>query len=437
MKKTIKAILIFIITITLNAQQLKSVFVLSEGGFSSGTSMLSKISLPNGEFSQNIFNPGNIGLYPDGLIVNNNEIYLVEQGSFGGSGKIYKLDSNGTIINSKEIGINPYSLAIANGKIYLTNGPTSSVSVINESDLNSVKEISVGVYPQEIISYDGKILVANNSLWGGDSDSTVTVIDSQTDEIVGTIIAKTNPSSLAITNIGNLLIGCPSGIIYEVELTNFTKVDSFTVTDYGFGKDIFVAKNNDMIYFKSTSNSIIRLNLSTKETTIAINDTNILYTYGYGYDYISGNHYLTDAKNFASNGSLNVYDNNGKILNTYETSTAPRRIAFQYDENTVSVDDKIIASEFKLDQNYPNPFNPSTKIKYTIPSNVASDFSLSKITLKVYDILGKEVATLVNQNQNPGTYEINFNASNLACGIYYYKLQAGNFVSTRKMMLLK
>jgi len=86
--------------------------------------------------------------------------------------------------------------------------------------------------------------------------------------------------------------------------------------------------------------------------------------------------------------------------------------------------------KWRLDQNYPNPFNPSTKIKFTI-----SDLRFT--ILKVYDVLGNEVATLVNKIKEPGYYEVNFNASNLASGVYFYRLVAGSFVSTRKMLLLK
>jgi len=86
--------------------------------------------------------------------------------------------------------------------------------------------------------------------------------------------------------------------------------------------------------------------------------------------------------------------------------------------------------EFKLEQNYPNPFNPTTSIQYQISS-------ISDVTLKVYDILGSEVAALVNEEQQPGYYEVHFSGSSLASGMYVYRLQAGEYISTKKMMLLK
>jgi hypothetical protein len=83
-----------------------------------------------------------------------------------------------------------------------------------------------------------------------------------------------------------------------------------------------------------------------------------------------------------------------------------------------------------LSQNYPNPFNPTTVIKYQIPKQ-------SFVTIKIYDVLGSEVATLVNEEKPIGNFELMWNAENLASGIYFYRLQAGDFIETKKMILLK
>jgi hypothetical protein len=86
--------------------------------------------------------------------------------------------------------------------------------------------------------------------------------------------------------------------------------------------------------------------------------------------------------------------------------------------------------DFALSQNYPNPFNPTTNIKFAIPK---SGF----VKLTVTDMTGREVATLINEQLNVGSYEYTFNASNLASGVYFYKLTSGDFVSTKKMTLIK
>ncbi|MFA7418437.1 MAG: SBBP repeat-containing protein [Melioribacteraceae bacterium] len=114
----------------------------------------------------------------------------------------------------------------------------------------------------------------------------------------------------------------------------------------------------------------------------------------------------------------------------------------KYSSTTTGVKNNagIVPSDFSLSQNYPNPFNPETTISYTIPSNVKGE--AINVTLKVFDVLGNEVATLVNEFKQPGTYNEKFNVktrhgASLQSGIYFYRCQAGGFVQTKKMILLK
>ncbi len=101
----------------------------------------------------------------------------------------------------------------------------------------------------------------------------------------------------------------------------------------------------------------------------------------------------------------------------------------------VSNTSSLIPEKYSLSQNYPNPFNPVTKIKFDIPSEVRGQTSDVKLT--VFDVLGKEVITLINEAFAPGSYEADFDGSNFASGIYFYKLEAGSFIETKRMMLLK
>jgi len=102
-----------------------------------------------------------------------------------------------------------------------------------------------------------------------------------------------------------------------------------------------------------------------------------------------------------------------------------------------SVEETILIREFSLSQNYPNPFNPSTKIKYSIPASLNPSEGGTLVSLKIYDLLGREVATLVNEEKQTGYYEIEFNGNNLPSGVYYYQLKANKFVETKKMILLR
>ena len=93
-------------------------------------------------------------------------------------------------------------------------------------------------------------------------------------------------------------------------------------------------------------------------------------------------------------------------------------------------DDESIAEQFELQQNYPNPFNPITRISYAIPS-------ASFVNLRVYDIIGNEIAVLVNEEKQAGNYQIDFDATELTGGVYFYQLLTGSFVETKKMILMK
>lgn len=92
--------------------------------------------------------------------------------------------------------------------------------------------------------------------------------------------------------------------------------------------------------------------------------------------------------------------------------------------------EKAIPTEFVLHQNYPNPFNPTTKISYSLPKT-------SLVQLKIFNLLGQEIRTIVNEEKSAGNYEVNFDASELPSGVYIYKMQAGSFVETKKMILIK
>jgi len=102
--------------------------------------------------------------------------------------------------------------------------------------------------------------------------------------------------------------------------------------------------------------------------------------------------------------------------------------SFEYSKEIEAAIDK--PTVFSLAQNYPNPFNPATKISYQIPAD-------NLVTLKIFDVLGKEAATLINADQTAGSYEVTFNAANLPSGVYFYKIEAGSFVSVKKLLLMK
>ncbi|MBX3008445.1 MAG: T9SS type A sorting domain-containing protein [Melioribacteraceae bacterium] len=170
---------------------------------------------------------------------------------------------------------------------------------------------------------------------------------------------------------------------------------------------IFCAKSIDQGNTFPESVFINDVNSDSKNLSIAIDQNDVLYAV------------WSDNRN----DNKDVYFSKGTIVVT----------DIQEDENN-------IPTEFALYQNYPNPFNPITTIKYSIPAGVETS---NMTSLRVFDILGKEVAVLVNQKQSAGNYEVKLDASHteqgrsMASGVYFYKLQVGNYISVKKLVLMK
>ncbi len=144
--------------------------------------------------------------------------------------------------------------------------------------------------------------------------------------------------------------------------------------------------------------------------------------------------------NILSSSDINLDGTVGQtFIGTSVNTNSELYSGFWYVNQTlVDVNDKNkVPNIFQLYQNYPNPFNPSTTIQYSIPSNKNSSEGATLVTLKIYDLLGREVETLVNEQKLPGFYEIKFSAANLSSGVYFYRIKAANFVETKKMILLR
>lgn len=192
---------------------------------------------------------------------------------------------------------------------------------------------------------------------------------------------------------------------------------------------------NGVYYSSNEGNSWTILNNSlTGEYiySIVIDDSNKVFASAWNngiYQIINNNNPVVMSLGLMGTGVTSLFYNNGYLYAANEKGSLLRvdlkkLVAIQKDNN------KITNRDFYLAQNYPNPFNPTTKISYNIPAN-------GLVTLKVYDISGKEIITLVNTYQNAGNYTIDFDGSKLSTGIYVYKLMFNNQMLSRKMILIK
>ncbi len=257
---------------------------------------------------------------------------------------------------------------------------------------------------------------ALSALRNGDSVSVKGTIQEQFDVTrLGNItqvakVSSGNPEPAPVVlntgsfNVGN---GAPSAEPYEGMLVRFTNVVITNVNPTFSDPTEFAINSNgtgDMIVRRDglTSYSNLEADTASGKTILRVGNSVSSFT---GIIYYSFNQYKVVPRTDA--------DLLGVVLTGVEQST-----------------DTAVPTAYALAQNYPNPFNPTTVVSYQLPAG-------GDVRLVVYDLLGREVAVLVNQAQGPGSYTVNFNASGLSSGVYLYRLQAGSVVYTRKMVVLK
>ncbi|HCV42787.1 MAG TPA: hypothetical protein DGH68_04845 [Bacteroidetes bacterium] len=217
---------------------------------------------------------------------------------------------------------------------------------------------------------------------------------------------------------------------------------SGTLTVTGFPTTYQPLQTYTIIVRHNGGNRIVNFNATTHvgaTTTVAGTFTaglnSILYTGADGGVYASP--HLIDSAIFqwtapaAGAGTVNFYAAAFQGTSTSSSSGTSGVVTFTAPEITTGVGNQPSSpEEFRLDQNYPNPFNPTTQIAFQLPSD-------ANVSVKVYDLIGNEVTTLVNGRMKSGTHELTFNASGLPSGIYFYQVITPTFTQTRKMVLAK
>jgi len=242
-------------------------------------------------------------------------------------------------------------------------------------------------------------------------------------------VYKITPGGVVTTFVTGNLFACPNGITFDDDgnlyVCNFGDGRVLKITPGGTISILATlpgANNGHLDYVDGflfvaarSANQIYKISLTGEVTLFA----------GTGQQAVKdgpalqASFSLPNAVTFSPNANAFYTNGSGGVI---------RKI--QLEATGISELNELNPSSFSLEQNYPNPFNPSTTINYSVPE-------LNFVTLKVFDVLGKEVAILVNEEKPTGSYEVDFNAIGLPSGIYFYKLQSGSFVETKKMVLMK
>ncbi|MCP5061996.1 MAG: T9SS type A sorting domain-containing protein [Ignavibacteriae bacterium] len=407
----------------------------------------------------------------------NSEDISSGDGSFAyfGTSKAYVSSQNGTVVRIS------YD-ALGNPQSPFTTGiGWSDVYPINATDQIFISPFSIDPNDEKIMYYPaGKSLWRNNNIesipnyvQGGTEDgwSELTNITIHSGYFISSInVSKSNPNHLLYIAASN---NSDTPKIYKLENANSStdgEVDvsipnapsGARIVDIAInpenGNEILVVMSNYNIVglFHSLNGGLnyteIEGNLLGNQTTPgpSLRSATILPYNGDTYYFIGTSTGLYSTINLSEDATIWEQESSeglGNVLVQQLTSRTSDNVVvaathgrgmFKGKPNgivNIREDEVIIPNEFILEQNYPNPFNPETIIKYTVPKNENS--KILKVKLKIYDVLGSEISTIVNESKSSGRYETRFNGSGLTSGIYYYTLSVGQFSDTKKMILLK
>jgi hypothetical protein len=381
--------------------------------------------------------------------------------SFGAGGSdvgLMKVDPNGNLIWLKSLGgpttdsgneviqTTDGSLIIV-GHTYIEDPPNSRYNVLlikTDANGNQLWSKSYGsglfyTYGFSVIQTpDGGFAIAG-SLISATVLSNVFFIktDSNGNEIYHTEFGGNGSDdgvSMVLTSDGNFIIAGYTDSFgagsYDIALMkvnpngNLLWIKTFGGTEEDVGRSIIQTADGNYV-ITGTTNSFNALQTDIGLMKVDTNG-NLLWI-----KIIGGNNTEVgwDVKQIAGGGYIITGTTNSFGAGNYDV------YLLKFHPDVADVEDEFVVSNFFLDQNYPNPFNPGTIIKYQVPE-------LSFVTIKVYDVLGNEVATLVNEEKPAGEYEVEFRVNsdagqNLSSGIYFYQLKADSFIETKKMLLIK
>ena len=369
-------------------------------------------------------------------------LYTIGETIFAGTDSgAYRSTNNGlnwAIINNGFQTTNHivYDFAYNNGKLWCSTSGTGPYYSTNNGDL-WIREYSYNIYPSYSIETNDQYVYASD---GSSMKYTTNLGQNWTNT------GSTNGLGGLVISNNNVFAATYGGDIYKSVLgsTSWVSIygnlpNNLYVYDLRFKNNILYIATNGGVWNSTNEginwSNINIFNFSTPFTTIEVLNTHIIastqnkvyLTADNGSNWAE----ITGALPVTSNNQIReiAYNSNYIFVILYNTGFVYRR---PLSEIIISITpiSTIVPDRYSLSQNYPNPFNPTTNINFNVPKS-------GNVKMIVYDINGREVSTLVNQVMTPGSYKVDFDGSNLSSGIYYYTMTSGEFVETKKMMLVK
>ena len=360
---------------------------------------------------------------------------------------IFDLTTNTRTGQITDVASPRYLSVVAENKAYVSNLFSSSVSILDLNSGTVSGTITVGSNPEDIAVAGNKAYVANNGFGG---DSTLTIIDVTTDMPLQSMdLGCDGPRSLEVDGQNEVWVFCNGNTIYN---SDFTEVIERTngqviiindadeiVTRFELDAQVGASSAGQDTHYDPVSDRIFLIQDKTllvfdTTTNTQLDDINIPGDESIGgvaYDAASDQLFLSRITSFTTAGFVSIHDMTGMEVDRFNAGIAPTTIALVQTGTSVANEDETQQpASFTLLQNYPNPFNPSTTISFEQPR-------AETVTIKVYNALGVEVATVTDGFFEQGLHEFVWQADDLPTGIYFYRVRAGNFSASRQMTLIK
>ena len=403
---------------------------------------LSRINLETNEVFNDVVD---VGKTPNQIVIRGNKGYVINSDRTSNNIQIVNLDADSTegYIEMTQPYSNPWHMAFLNDSIaYVTDFNIDSVSVVNVNTREVIDQIAVGVGPEGVAVVGDKVYVTNtewDTLTGTYGQGTVSVIESTTDSVMKVIDVGTNPQDLALDQDGELNVVCTGdywsipGRIWVINTVSDSVVDSIAI---GGAPTAIAISPRGIAYlaaggwYPSDHGFVYTFDTETNQV-LRGPDNPILVgkgALGIGCD---KDNYVYSC-NFMAN-TVSQIDTNDVVVRTFSVGDGPVSIAIRPASDSTWVaeeEEDLVPRGFALLQNYPNPFNPVTQIAYGLPKGCW-------VKLEIYNLLGQRVATLVDEYQKAGQKIISWYASDFASGVYFCRLEAGDFIQARRMVLLR
>ncbi len=419
---------------------------------------LSFYDLSSGENYRYVYNVGDI---PNKLYFYQNNVFIVCSGNFTeGNTELmiipsyaffeYSINQDSTVFEQTAITVpletfgNAWDVVgLTDSTVLVTLSAASKFQIVNfhTGEIVNTIEDNIDGNPQGACEVDENYVAVAMADWGfGTSGNTVAFVNKATGEVEQTIVLRKNVVDVMQLTNGDLLATTWGTWTGE---DNYGTVSYIDASSRGVTHTWYPADSSKAYRIVQMNDRYVHLNsyagdFSTVTAVLDLeNFTDTTATEGFWSKHIIGK--VNDNLLVQDSLGVGIYSQEGDLLGSIDYIYPIDIMEITYDAMLGVDDDVNNVANFKLSQNYPNPFNPTTTIMYSLPVTRGVERARQGVTvsLQVFNSLGQKVAVLVNKEQVPGNYTVQFNAKNLPSGVYFYTLRAGNFVATKKMILMK